>query len=72
LSHILPDGREIKIEGERFEAPEVLFDPSLIDRAEPGIADMVFDVIQSADIESRANYYKSIAVCGMLPLPFLR
>jgi actin-related protein 2 len=42
----LPDGRVIKVGRERFEAPEALFDPSLIDVEKPGVGKMVFDMIQ--------------------------
>jgi len=42
----LPDGRVIKVGRERFEAPEALFDPSLIDVEKAGVGKMVFDMIQ--------------------------
>jgi actin-related protein 2 len=35
-SYTLPDGRVIKLGRERFEAPEVLFNPSLIDSEKSG------------------------------------
>lgn len=38
----LPDGQDIKIERERFEAPEALFNPQLIDVERPGLSEMVF------------------------------
>ncbi len=60
----LPDGRVIKIGRERFEAPEAMFNPSLIDSEKAGMADMVFDMIQSADIDTRAEYYKHIVLSG--------
>lgn len=44
------DGRTIRVGGERFEAPEVLFQPHLIDIEKPGLGEMLFNVIQSADI----------------------
>ena len=43
-----PDGRVIKLGRERFEAPEALFTPSLIDSEKSGMADMVFEMIQDA------------------------
>eukprot|EP01030_Chromulinospumella_sphaerica_P005307 gene5307-5190_t len=48
----LPDGRVIKLGRERFEAPEALFNPSLIDSEKAGMADMVFEMIQDADIDT--------------------
>jgi actin-related protein 2 len=60
----LPDGRVVTLGRERFEAPEALFSPSLIDCEKPGMADMVFDMIQAADIDTRSNYYKHIVLSG--------
>jgi actin-related protein 2 len=36
--------------GERFEAPEVLFQPHLINVEKLGLSELLFSVIQSADI----------------------
>ncbi len=60
----LPDGRVIKLGRERFEAPEALFNPSLVDSEKSGMADMVFEIIQAADIDLRAEYYKHIVLSG--------
>lgn len=63
-NYTLPDGRVIKIGRERFEAPEALFNPSLIDSEKSGMADMVFEMIQDADMDTRAEYYKHIVLSG--------
>lgn len=63
-NYTLPDGRTIKIGRERYEASEALFQPSLIDCESPGISDLVFDVIQSADIDLRTAFYRSIVLSG--------
>ena len=60
----LPDGQDIKIERERFEAPEALFNPSLIDVERPGLSEMVFQTIQRADIDQRRLYYQNIVLSG--------
>lgn len=60
----LPDGREIKIGQERFEAPEALFTPSVADVEAPGIADMVFETIQRADMDIRMSLYRNIVLSG--------
>lgn len=44
--YILPDGRVIKVGGERFEAAEALFQPHLINVEGQGIAELVFNTIQ--------------------------
>lgn len=60
----LPDGRIIKMDRERYEAPEVLFKPHLLDSDNGGIHEMLFDMINEADIDLRANFYKHIVLSG--------
>ena len=43
--HKLPDGRKIRISSEKFEAPEILFNPSLIQNESHGIHEMLYDTI---------------------------
>ena len=63
-TYTLPDGRVIKLGRERFEAAEALFNPSLIDCEKKGMADMIFEMIQDADIDTRQDYYKHIVLSG--------
>ncbi|MEQ2275805.1 Actin- protein 2-B, partial [Xenotaenia resolanae] len=60
----LPDGRVIKVGGERFEAPEALFQPHLINVEGVGVAELLFNTIQAADIDTRAEFYKHIVLSG--------
>lgn len=60
----LPDGREVKLGMERFEAPEVLFQPHLVDCDSKGLHHMLFDMIQAADIDLRPAFYKHIVLSG--------
>lgn len=60
----MPDGRVIKVGGERFEAPEALFQPHLINVEGQGIAELVFNTIQAADIDMRSVLYKHIVLSG--------
>jgi len=60
----LPDGRVVKLGGERFEAPEVLFQPHLINVEGVGLAELLFNTIQAADIDTRAEFYKHIVLSG--------
>lgn len=62
--YTLPDGRVIKLGGERFEAPEALFQPHLIYVEGQGIAELVFNTIQAADIDIRPELYKHIVLSG--------
>nr|AHC00626.1 beta-actin [Ganoderma lucidum] len=63
-SYTLPDGRVIKIGSERFEAPECMFQPHLVDVEQPGVAEMLFQTIQSAAVDIRAELYKHIVLSG--------
>merc|ERR1711988_1931329 len=56
--------QERKLARERFEAAEALFNPSLLDSEKVGMADMVFEMIQAADIDTRPEYYKHIVLSG--------
>ncbi|EGD76875.1 actin [Salpingoeca rosetta] len=63
-NYTLPDGRVIKVGGERFSAPEALFQPHLIDVEGMGVSELLFDCIQSADIDTRPEFYKHIVLSG--------
>ncbi|KAK9061279.1 hypothetical protein SSX86_018459 [Deinandra increscens subsp. villosa] len=63
-NYTLPDGRVIKVGTERFQAPEALFTPELIDVEGDGIADMVFHCIQEMDIDNRMMLYQHIVLSG--------
>jgi len=60
----LPDGRVIKLDRERYEAPEILFNPGLLDLEQKGVHEMLFDMIQDADIDLRADFYQHIVLSG--------
>merc|ERR1712241_1604379 len=62
--YTLPDGRVIKVGGERFGASEALFQPHLINKEGQGMAELVFSAIQAADIDIRPELYKHIVLSG--------
>jgi len=62
--YTLPDGRVISLSGERFEAPEALFQPHLIDVEGVGVAELLFNTIQAADMDTRSEFYKHIVLSG--------
>ena len=41
----LPDGRKIHISNEKFEAPEILFEPHLVQNEMPGVHEMLYNSI---------------------------
>lgn len=63
-SYTLPDGRVIRVGSERFEAPECLFQPHLVDVEQPGIAEFLFDTIQAAEVDVRSSLFKAIVLSG--------
>ena len=63
-SYELPDGRVVKVGGERFEASEALFQPHLINVEGQGIAELVFNSIQAAEMDMRPDLYKHIVLSG--------
>jgi len=63
-SYMLPDGRTIKVGSERFEAPECMFQPHLVDVEQPGVAELLFQTIQSAAVDTRSQLYSHIVLSG--------
>ena len=63
-NYTLPDGRVIKVGGERFEASEALFQPHLINVEGQGIAELLFTSIQAAEMDIRPDLYKHIVLSG--------
>lgn len=63
-NYTLPDGRVIKVGSERFEAPECMFQPHLMDVEQPGVADLLFQTIQAAAVDLRQELYKHIVLSG--------
>lgn len=62
--YTLPDGRVIKLGGERFEASEALFQPHLINVEGQGMAELVFSAIQAGEIDIRQELYRHIVLSG--------
>lgn len=64
MNYTLPDGRTIKVGAERFEAPEALFQPNLLDVESKGMGELIFDVINQCDMDTRPEFYKHIVLSG--------
>lgn len=62
--YTLPDGRIIKMDTERYQAPEILFSPYLIDVDSPGLAEQLFQSINSTDVDIRPGLYRHIILSG--------
>lgn len=62
----LPDGNIVRIDAERFRAPEILFRPGLIGHEFGGVAEMVSSAISGVDIGLRRSLYSSIVLAVSL------
>lgn len=62
--HELPDGSRIVLGPERFRAPEVLFDPSIIGSEEGGVASVVSLAARKTDLDLRAALCSQIVLAG--------
>jgi len=60
----LPDGRVIRLGQERYLAPECLFNPSLLGKDEGGVSEMLFKVINDANVDLRQPFYDHIVLSG--------
>jgi len=60
----LPDGTSLSLSRERFRAPEILFQPSLIGLEYPGVHETVYNAIQKCDLDLRKDLYQQIVLSG--------
>eukprot|EP00536_Pseudo-nitzschia_multiseries_P010246 jgi/Psemu1/288992/fgenesh1_pg.306_\ len=60
----LPDGTMVSVGRERFCAVEALFKPKLYNDESSGLSDTIFEVIQEADIDCRADLYRNVIISG--------
>lgn len=60
----LPDGQVVTLGRERFQAPSILFDPSLMGSEEPGAADVLCDAIAKSDLELRPKLWQQVVLSG--------
>eukprot|EP01027_Heterolobosea_sp_BB2_P009845 GEZU01014484.1.p1 GENE.GEZU01014484.1~~GEZU01014484.1.p1 ORF type:complete len:328 (-),score=58.85 GEZU01014484.1:176-1159(-) len=60
----LPDGTVIKVGPERYRAPEILFQPSLIGLEYEGIHECLVNSIKKTDLDVRKTLYSKIVLAG--------
>jgi len=60
----LPDNSMIKIGKERFEGPELLFNPLFGGHDFDGVSHLVFKSINSCDVDIRRALYGNIMISG--------
>ena len=60
----LPDGQRLIMGAERFRAPEILFQPSMIGMDVPGIVETTYNSIIGCDFDIRKSLYENIVLSG--------
>eukprot|EP00978_Attheya_sp_CCMP212_P009781 scaffold23274_cov58-Attheya_sp.AAC.2 len=60
----LPDGQVIDLSSERFRAPEILFNPTLVGSEEMGVADLLASSIMKSDMDLRSTLFSQIVLAG--------
>lgn len=60
----LPDGQTVTVSDERYMAPEILFQPSLIGSEEVGVASALVDSIMKSDLDLRPTLFSQIVLAG--------
>lgn len=60
----LPDGNVIYVGRERFEAPECLFNPNLIDVESPGISELMFESINESPLDCQKALVQNVILTG--------
>ena len=62
--YTLPDGQTIYVGRERFEAPECLMNPALLEMEDEGLPRMVYDSITKCEMDCQKELFNSIFLSG--------
>lgn len=60
----LPDGHAVTLSSQRYQAPELLFNPSVIGSEELGAADVLVSSILKSDLDLRSTLFSQIVLAG--------
>ncbi|XP_052087829.1 actin, cytoskeletal 4-like [Mytilus californianus] len=60
--YALPDGTMISVGNKRFQCPELMFKPSLIDMESCDVHEMVYNSIMMSEIDNRRDLYNNIVL----------
>lgn len=63
-SYTLPDGNIVTISKQRFQCPELLFNPSLDGKEFGGIHQLTYNTIMNCDLDVRKELYGNIILSG--------
>lgn len=60
----MPDGTTLMLSNQRFEVPEVLFNPSLINSEEPSLQKAIMECVTACDRDIRSELLNNIFISG--------
>eukprot|EP00283_Hemiselmis_rufescens_P013680 CAMPEP_0173455526 /NCGR_PEP_ID=MMETSP1357-20121228/54419_1 /TAXON_ID=77926 /ORGANISM="Hemiselmis rufescens, Strain PCC563" /LENGTH=353 /DNA_ID=CAMNT_0014422667 /DNA_START=13 /DNA_END=1071 /DNA_ORIENTATION=+ len=63
-AYTLPDGSVLDLGQARCQAPELLFDPSLIGLESPGVTGMLHESLMKCDLDVRRHLMKQVVLSG--------
>jgi len=64
VEHQLPDGSWINLDRERFEAPEIIFNPYKMGLETDGVGEMILDSCFHCPTDTRRTLYSKILTSG--------
>jgi actin-related protein len=63
-SYPLVSGKTLRIRSERFLAPEIIFNPSIIKKKFPSLSEVIVDAISKCHTDIREDLYSNIVLSG--------
>ncbi|CAD8043589.1 unnamed protein product [Paramecium primaurelia] len=63
-SYILPDGNKIQIKEQKYQCPEILFNPNKAGYELPGIHEITYQSISKSDRDIQQQLYNNIVITG--------
>jgi actin-related protein len=63
-THTLPDGSKVKITHEKYQCPELLFQPQFYQRDHFGLHEQTFKSIKKCDEDIEKDLFQNVILCG--------
>ena len=63
-TYVLPDGSKVKIAQEKYQCPELLFQPQFFQRDHYGLHEQTFKSIKRCDDDIEKDLFQNVVLCG--------
>jgi len=63
-THTLPDGSKVKITHEKYQCPELLFQPQFFQKDHFGLHEQTFKSIKKCDEDIEKDLFQNVVLCG--------